>query len=205
MQSNSLQSTICSFYFYFYCTETPRWEPKQNRCCTSFISIKHWNRESSPRLQGAKLENCTGNTNKKYQIHPGEAHRKVAGCSSGQLCSEGMRPLGNPSQWHFLLASHSFLLKGRNKSCPNEPSQVCLGLSQSWELNIHTGAQQLKAFGRIFPQQTFNFGKEKWAKPEALCYLCNTSTGHHFPKAAHLEMKLLKLSPNTLSCTKADK
>lgn len=41
-------------------------ESKCNRCCTYFISIKYSNRETSPRLQGAKLGNCTRNTNKMH-------------------------------------------------------------------------------------------------------------------------------------------
>lgn len=41
-------------------------ESKRNRCCTYFVSIKYWNRETSPRLEGAKFGNCMKNTNKMY-------------------------------------------------------------------------------------------------------------------------------------------
>lgn len=98
-------------------------ESKCNRCCTYFISIKYSNRETSPRLQGAKLGNCTRNTNKMHQIHSSDDHRSLAGCSSGQLfiikvwtnlSSPEIPPLSDILCW--CCGQPWILLKGRNKS-----------------------------------------------------------------------------------------
>lgn len=57
---------------------------KCDRCCTYFISIKYHNKETSPRLQAAKLEDYRGNTNKLYQIHSNNVHWSLAGRSCEQ-------------------------------------------------------------------------------------------------------------------------
>jgi len=41
-------------------------ESRRNRCSTYFIAIRYHNRETSPRLEEAKLGNCMKNTNKVY-------------------------------------------------------------------------------------------------------------------------------------------